>query len=166
MKQLGKAVHKSSISTEFVSEIETAMEGYLDELVRRLVVVSHHRAGLTPSLTLDEEMKTTSTSAEEFLLYKEDCADYVRKLIAGTGPASDPPQFNKAEYASHAVEEEERMTLTAQSVRRLCSKDLVPLLMAHGSLTIPEETAQSLINQIAFNELKSDYISRRGDSFS
>lgn len=166
MKQQGKAVHKSSISTEFVYQVETVMEEYLDELVRRLVIVSHHRAGLTTSANLDDEMRATSTTVEEFILYKEDCADYMRKLIAGTAPNSDPPQFSKAEYSSHAAEEEERMILTAQSVRRLCNKDLIPLIRAEGGLKVPEATAQTLINRIAVNELKSDYLSRRGESFS
>jgi hypothetical protein len=151
IKTLGKTAQKNSVSDEYISLLTDVMERYLEDLLRRMSIVSQHRASLRES-----DMGQPSTKIEDFLLFKEDCADYMRKVFSNPEFRSDAPKFNQDEYASHALEEEQRMVLTAQSVRRLCGRDLLVLLIADKS--IPRTSSEKIVNRIAFNELRADYV--------
>ena len=150
----------SKFSDSFLDEVGRALSVKLDQILSCMVIVSNHRAGLLPDTPPEyaDEIKEVSASLEEFLLYKEDCAAYLTKIFPGPVEGLNPPVFNKTEYAPHAVEEENRMIITAQSVKRLTGKDLLPLLRGNLSpLIIPPEFASKLVQQIATNEMIAEY---------
>ena len=154
------------ISDEFLSTVEDVVDTYLHRVIEGLVTVSRHRAGcLASDESADfDSMAETSTSLEEWLLHKEDCATYMTRLITGEkreGPIPPPPVFTKADYAAHAAEEETTMLLTAQSVRRLTLRDLLPLLLCESKVAAcPPVLRTRLVNRIAALELHSEYSAR------
>ena len=158
------------VSTKYVEDVEKMLKAKLDQILALMTIVSNHRAGLLPeSEEYSLKMKEASASLEEFLLFKEDCAAYFSKRFPlapseGVDPNLAPPQFNKAEYASHALEEENRMLVTAQSVKRLGGRDLLPLLERRSPLTLPPGLAERLVNKISFSELVNEYVSQNSSS--
>jgi hypothetical protein len=152
------------LSEKYIDTIHGALLQKLDEILRLMCLVSNHRAGLNkPSSKYDNFMKEQSASLEEFLLFKEDCSNYFSKqFLSSENPQlgqGQRPVFNRAEYASHALEQEERMLLTAQSVKRLGGRDLLPLLGHRSPLVISESLLPRLVDQIVKNELRSEYVS-------
>ena len=163
LKQGGRTVgigpNRVTVTDDFVAAVETSITKYLVELLRRLVVVSHHRAGLTsgPFDTMAESRMQT----EEFLSFKEDCAHFFAKAARENFPPdATPPEFNQSEYAAHAAEEEQKLLITAQSVRRITVKDLLALLN-----DCPDHISAKLVNDIAFIELNAEYRARAIDSY-
>ena len=162
LKAMGRTVSggpsRVVLSDEYVESVQAVMTKFLVETLRRLVLVSHHRAGLTTGPY--SSMAEYSTKAEEFLSFKEDCAHFFTKAANDNFPADlVPPVFNQAEYAAHAAEEEQKLLITAQSVRRATVKDLLHLLNE-----IPERIASKVINDIAFMELNAEYRARSLES--
>jgi len=143
---------KYRIESEYVDTCRAALEQFLHELIRKLRIVSLHRAGLSS----EERRGIKSTSLEEFLLFKEDCASYFQKVIAEDANAREPV-FVKQDYAAHALEEEEKILLTSQSVRRINARDFLAIL---PTAKIPQCTAQKLTNKAALAELLADYTTR------
>lgn len=162
-RKIGKSL---KVPEKFIQEVEKMLELKLYQTLALMTIVSNHRAGLIPEPEqYHHMMKESKTSLEEFLLFKEDCAAFFTKRFpvspesSGEGDQPPPPQFNRAEYASHAVEEEERMLVTAQSVKRLSGRDLLPLLQQKSPLKLPPGLAEQLVNKISFSELINEYVS-------
>ena len=124
-----KKLIKMSINEEFSTTVEKLLLKKLSNLLNQMVFLSHHRC--TPLVNPDH-----STAA--WLLHKEDLAVHYSK----NNPSI--PAFTE-EYTLHAGEESERNLLTAQSVRRLTLKDLLPFV------------DPKFVNSIARRELISEY---------
>jgi hypothetical protein len=170
LKHLGKATtvnQRFTVSEEYIQAVEVALNRYVARLLSALVQVSLHRAGLTHRDD-SEYMAEPRTTSEEWLSHKEDCCVYFSKIMNektnapnSTEKIAAPPEFNKAEYSSHAIDEENKRYLTAQSVRRVSARDLIPLLMAESSrLVVPISIRRKLMNLICAHEINSEYIGR------
>ena len=170
MKSLGKSLtgtQRIVLTEEYVQAVESALNSYVERLIHALVDVSHHRAGVSDR-NEGEYMSEPRATLEEWLLHKEDCAAYFSKIMnqkastpASTDPIPPPPEFSKAEYSSHALDEENKRTLTSQSVRRVSGRDLIPLLMADAKqIAMPKSISRKLMNQICAHEINSEYKGR------
>jgi len=163
------------VSDEYVQACERVMMKYLVSLIRQLTISSLHRAEqLSPDQTtvngedtLMEETPVRSTANEEWLLYKEDCATYFVRTLKNakeaassetqTQPQPAVPVFNQPEYASHAADEDKRLMITAQSVRRIGLRDLVAVLPC---VQMPVVLERNLVNFAAFHEVSTEYRAR------
>jgi hypothetical protein len=162
------------VSDEYVQGCERVMMKYLVSLIRQLTISSLHRAEqLRPDQstvngedTLMEETPVRSTANEEWLLYKEDCATYFVRTLKNAKEAASletptqpqaAPVFNQSEYASHAAEEDKRLMITAQSVRRIGLRDLVAVLPC---VQMPVVLERNLVNFAAFHEVSTEYRAR------
>ena len=137
-------------------------------VVRHLAITSLHRADQLQSPDTGDEMETSvrSTAREEWLLYKEDCATFFTRSLKNAKdvsngsepqPAMAVPEFNQAEYAAHAAEEEKRILITAQSVRRITLRDLLASL---SLIKMPVVIERNIVNFIAFYEVSTEYRAR------
>ena len=144
-----KPVH---VENDYLQVCHDLMLECLKQLIEKLRIVSLHRAGLLDAADDSVGEQKKSTILEEFLLFKEDCAAYLRDP---TG--KEAPVFVKQDYSTHALEEEDKILLTAQSVRRISARYFLAVL---SMVQIPQPTARKLANQAAVSELLSDYMSR------
>lgn len=141
--RLPAAMHASPA---FVDALESALLTFLRSLLRNMSVVSANRAELQ---NVSQSPTHRSTSLEEWLLHKEDCAVRFSKLFHSSNDTSIP---SKADYSAHAAEEEQRNLLTAQSVRRLSLQDL---LLPES---IPERAAAHALACICRAQLSAEYL--------
>ena len=142
---------KIKLPESFIIATENHLSSFLVQLLQNLVIASRHRAELNPSSI--DGMTERDTSTEEWLLYKEDCATHFNRCMRDPTTAAAPPVYNKADYQSHASEEEQRMLITAQSVRRVGLRDLL-------TVKLPRRVEQKVIDSVAFQELCSEYRAR------
>jgi hypothetical protein len=159
------------VSDEYMQICEQVLVKFAFSIIRQLAITSLHRADQLQDLHTNEddvmETPVRSTSKEEWLLYKEDCATYFGRSLKNvtdvsgeseTQPGlSSVPEFNQAEYAAHAAEEEKRILITAQSVRRITLRDL---LAALPSIKMPVVVERNIVNYIAFHEISTEYRAR------
>lgn len=155
---------------EFVHTVDLVLNKYIQRLLHALVVVSEHRAGVNKD-NLDPSHRTVGL--ENWLLYKEDCATFFGKVMAAAAeskdqspPAARPsnivaPVFSESDYSVHALEEEAKLLLTARSVRQVCLRDLLPLILCQSeAIACPSVIKQQMVNKIAFAEVCADYRAR------
>lgn len=170
---VGSGLSKISVTDEYIEAVEKAVVQYVERLLGSMVTVSLHRAGLEgpfPDLMGEQSLLT-----EEWLLHKEDQAAYMRKILQdkasysppaqGTAPEAvpPPPELIKSDYSTQAQENDEKLLVTARSVRRVTLRDLLPLLASRcQSATIPARLQAGLMNRIAVHEVNADYRNRVG----
>ena len=159
------------VSEEYIQTCERVVMKYLISLLQQLSITSLHRAEqLNLSHIQDEdvtmETPVRSTATEEWLLYKEDCATYFgrtlknAKDVTETSPAQPTPAapvFNQSEYAAHASEEDKRLLITAQSVRRISLRDLLAVVPL---VRMPVVMERNVVNFVAFHEISTEYRAR------
>lgn len=144
------------VDSDFTSICKSVLLEYLSGVLRRLQLVSRHRAGLSAAIDDGGERLVL---LEEFLLFKEDCATYLRKTNDGSSLLK-APVFVKEDYAAHGLEEEDKLLLTAQSVRRINARDLLAVIPL---IKMPHHSASHLINKAAFFELTANFTTRGAD---
>jgi hypothetical protein len=159
-KAIEARIDHRSVSPEFVSTVDHVLTMYIRRLLQSLVTVSKHRAGMTDNPNREKSIRTTDL--ENWLLFKEDCATYFTKHNVNTGtPIPPPPVFNEKEYSAHAREEEAKLLLTAQSVRQISLRDLIPLILSESpAMTCPSGLKQRILDRVCFEEVCTDYRSR------
>jgi hypothetical protein len=171
---------KLGVSDEYILICEKVLMQYLITFIRRLSVVSLHRTEQLSAASLgndgnmmDDDVSARvkkSTAIEEWLLFKEDCATFFTRALktakdsavatengTATPPLGVPPEFNQPEYAAHASEEDKRLLITAQSVRRISLHDLLAVV---SCVKMPAVLERNLVNFVAYYEVSTEYRAR------